>query len=236
MNRALKASVWFAAALVLFGSTAWADAKQLTRVEQAIDVLDAIVRIPEQGIPTKLLRNAAGIVVVPNVVKAGFVVGGRHGKGLLSVRAPDGAWTNPSFVSLTGGSFGFQAGVQSTDVVLVFKTQRGVDGIVNGKCTLGGDASVAAGPVGRNAQAATDGQLTAEIYAYSRSRGLFAGVALDGSVLAIDHKSNEQVYGRGTTPRKIFGGDLDWVPDQIVSFRDLIEEQMARQVAARPGN
>jgi lipid-binding SYLF domain-containing protein len=166
--------------------------------------------------------------VIPRVVKAGLVVGGRRGHGLIAVRAPDGTWSNPSFITLTGGSVGLQAGVQSTDVVLVFRTRRGVDSIVHGKFTLGADAAVAAGPVGRDAAALTDAQLKAEIYSYSRSRGLFAGIALDGAVLGIDHDANQAVFGANVTPRRIFEGRVDAAPDAVVGFRDALEEYTAK--------
>ncbi len=148
------------------------------------------------------------------------------------MRGADGSWSNPSFITLTGGSVGFQAGVQSADVVLVFKTARGVDSIVGGKFTLGADASAAAGPVGRSAQASTDEQLKAEIYSYSRARGLFAGVSLDGTALRIDNKSNESVYGAGTTPRAIFEGRSDRPSDAVVGFRDRLEESTLKQPEA----
>jgi len=198
-----------------------------TRASNAVQVLDEVMRMPEQAIPSRMLESAHAIAVIPNVVKAGLVVGGRHGRGLISVRSADGTWSHPSYVRLTGGSIGFQAGVQSTDVVLVFRTARGVDSIVHGKFTLGADASVAAGPLGRAAEASTDGQLKAEIYSYSRSRGLFAGVALDGAVLAIDHDANEAVYGPNTTPRAAFEGRVSRVSDPIVNFRDRLEEYTA---------
>lgn len=202
--------------------------KEDARVRDAVLVLDEIVQAPDQAIPSMLLREAEAIAVIPSVVKAGLVLGGRSGRGLISVRAADGTWSNPSFIRLTGGSIGFQAGVQSTDVVLVFRSRRGVDSIVNGKFTLGADAAVAAGPVGRTAQASTDGQLKAEIYSYSRSRGLFAGVALDGAVIAIDHRANQATYGRNTTPRAIFEGRSGMAPTPIVDFRDRLEEVGAR--------
>jgi lipid-binding SYLF domain-containing protein len=198
------------------------------RATNAVKVLDEVMRMPEQAIPNKLLETAHAVAVIPSVVKAGLVVGGRHGKGLISVRSADGTWSHPSYISLTGGSIGFQAGVQSTDVVLVFRTPRGVDSIVHGKFTLGADAAVAAGPVGRTAQASTDGQLKAEIYAYSRSRGLFAGVALDGAVLSIDNDANESVYGPNTTARAAFEGRVSQISDSIVDFRDRLEEYSAR--------
>lgn len=197
------------------------------RLERAVEVLTEVMRMPEHAIPRKLLEDAYAVAVVPNVVKASFVVGGRHGKGVISIRLPDGTWSTPSFISLTGGSVGFQAGVQSTDVVLVFRSERGVDSIVNGKFTLGADAAVAAGPVGRTAQASTDGQLKAEIYSYSRSRGLFAGVALDGAVISIDHRANARAYGRNTTPRAAFEGRVRKSPAAVVDFRDRLEEYSA---------
>jgi lipid-binding SYLF domain-containing protein len=197
------------------------------RARHAVRVLDEIMAAPDRRIPDGLMQRAEAIAIVPDVVKAGFVVGGRHGKGLLAIRAGDGTWSNPTFVALTGGSIGFQAGVQSTDVVLVFRSRRGVDSVVNGKFTLGADASVAAGPVGRTAAASTDAQLKAEIYSYSRARGLFAGVALDGAVLGIDHDSNEAAYGSSVTPRRILEGGVAAQSDAVVALRDALEEYTA---------
>ena len=223
MKKALSFLLLAAAALA--PALTFAAAEQIAKVEDALQVMQDIVAVPEQRISDRLLRNSVGIAVIPRVVKAGFVVGGRRGHGLLAVRADDGSWSNPTFITLTGGSIGFQAGVQSTDIVLVFKSRRSIEGIVNGTFTLGADASVAAGPVGREAKAATDSELKAEIYSYSRSRGLFAGVSLEGSSLRIDHGSNESVYGRNTTPRQIFADTINTVPATIVDFRDLLEEQ-----------
>jgi lipid-binding SYLF domain-containing protein len=206
-------------------TSAWAGADEDKRAQDATRVLTTIQQIPESGIPDKLLDEGRAIVVVPDALKVGLVIGGRRGHGLLSVKRPDGTWSNPSFIKLTGGSIGFQAGVQSADIVLVFRNDRSLDSIVNGKVTLGADAGVAAGPVGRNAAAATDGQLKAEIWSWSRARGLFAGVALDGAVLSIDDAANESVYGRDTTPRMIFEGREPQRPsDAVVGFRDRLEE------------
>ncbi|MEO7251320.1 MAG: lipid-binding SYLF domain-containing protein [Arenimonas sp.] len=200
-----------------------------TRANNASRVLGEILRIPEQSIPSNLLQEAQAIAVIPDVVKASFVVGGRRGRGLIAIRGRDGTWSNPSFMTLTGGSFGFQAGVQAADVILVFRSARGVDSIVNGKFTLGADASVAAGPVGRSAQASTDEKLKAEIFSYSRARGLFAGVSLDGTRLAIDNKSNQVVYGSGNTARAIFEGRAGSGSDALVGFRDKLEESTVKQ-------
>jgi lipid-binding SYLF domain-containing protein len=197
------------------------------RAENAVRVLREVMMAPDKRIPSDLISNAYAIAVIPDVIKAGFVIGGRHGLGMVSVKTSDGTWSNPSFISMSGGSIGFQAGVSSTDVILVFRTERGVDSIVHGKFTLGADASAAAGPVGRTAQASTDAQLKAEIYSYSRSRGLFAGAALDGSVIAIDNDANRSVYGDGITPRRIFAGGVSNVPNSVVDFRDRLEEYTA---------
>jgi lipid-binding SYLF domain-containing protein len=198
------------------------------RARNAVRVLSEVMQAPDKSIPTDLLRDAHAIAVIPDMVKAGLIFGGRRGEGLISVKSPDGTWSNPSFVTLTGGSVGFQAGISSTDVILVFRTQRGVDSIVDGKFTIGADASAAAGPVGRTATAATDGQMKAEIYSYSRSRGLFAGVALDGSALRIDYDANTAIYGSGVTPRRIFEGGVKDVPGAVVDFRDRLEEYTQR--------
>jgi lipid-binding SYLF domain-containing protein len=222
----------FAAALALvlaFAAPAHAGEKEDAKAADAARVLGEIMRIPETAVPEKMFTDAHAIAVIPDVVKAGLVLGGRGGKGLISVRSPDGTWSNPSFIKLGGGSIGFQAGVQSSDIILVFRSPRGVDGIVNGKFTLGADASVAAGPVGRTAQAATDEQLKAEIYSYSRARGLFAGVALDGTVLRIDHRANQRAYGADTTPRAIFEGRANPAPASLVDFRDRLEENTLAQ-------
>ncbi|NCT66678.1 MAG: lipid-binding SYLF domain-containing protein [Rhodanobacteraceae bacterium] len=217
--------------LALFATialTASAGERENKRAENALRVLSEVMQAPDKAIPRDLLQNAQAIAVIPDVIKAGFVLGGRHGEGLIAVKTRDGTWSNPSFISLTGGSVGFQAGVSSTDVILVFRTQRGVESIVHGKFTLGADASAAAGPVGRSAQAATDAQLKAEIYSYSRARGLFAGAALDGSALTIDNGANQAVYGEGVTARRIFEGGVGNVPNAVVDFRDRLEEYTSK--------
>ena len=208
--------------------TANAQEREIQRADNAVRVLSEILAIPEESIPERLLREAEAIAVMPDVVKAGLIFGGRGGKGLMAVRGSDGTWSNPTFITLGGGSFGFQAGVQSADVVLVFRNRRGVDNIVNGKFTLGADASVAAGPVGRSAQASTDGQLKAEIYSYSRARGLFAGIALDGAVIAIDNRANRRVYGRDVTARMILENRVRPQVNAVVGFRDKLEEASAQ--------
>ena len=223
-----------ALAVLLATAPAFAGDAEDARARNAVRVLTESLAIPESAIPDKLLDEARGIVVVPDTIKAGLVFGGRRGLGLMSVKNPDGSWSQPAFVKLVGGSVGFQAGVQSADVVLVFRSDRGLADIVNGKFTLGADASVAAGPVGRSAAAATDGQLKAEIWSWSRARGLFAGIALDGAVLRIDDDANQAVYGQGATPRMIFEGRSPQAASTpVVALRDALEEATATARARR---
>lgn len=174
------------------------------QAQAATEVLQDLQRIPEQAIPPNLLNSAYAIAVIPNVVKGGFIVSGSFGKGVLLVRQADGAWSNPAFVKLGNVGIGWQAGVQGADLVLVFKNRRSIDNITSGKFTLGTSASASAGPVGRTAQAMTDGEFKSEIYTYSRSRGLFAGVSLDGGAITIDKLANAEWYGstdNGSTNR-----------------------------------
>ncbi len=225
-----------ALALMVATSGAFAGDREDVRAGEAVRVVEQIQSIPESAIPDRLLDEAKAIVVVPDTIKAGFVFGGRRGLGLMSVKTADGTWSNPVFVKLAGASFGLQAGVQSADVILVFRSERGLDSIVNGKVTLGADAGVAAGPVGRNAAATTDGQLKAEIWSWSRARGLFAGIALDGAVLSIDNGANSSTYGNAVTPRAVFEGRAPQAPSAaIVAFRDALEEATASARQARGG-
>ncbi len=200
-------------------STSVAGERQDARLLTATKVLDESLQMPEQNIPTWLLERAYAVAVVPSVIKVGLGIGGRRGKGVMVVRRDSGSWSNPVFVNLTGGSFGFQVGVQSTDVVLVFTSRQSIEGIVGGKITLGADAAVAAGPIGRQSSAATDIGLTAQVYSYSRASGLFAGVALDGSALTIDNRSNESFYGRpGILASEIIRSDAAKAPPPAETF------------------
>ena len=171
-----------------------AQSKEDQIVRASAGVLHEIMAIPLNSIPESMLADAQGLVIIPNMIKGGFVIGGRHGRGVLLVRDENLNWRAPVFVTMTGGSIGWQVGVQATDVILVFKTTQSVQGILNGKFTIGADAAAAAGPVGRQAAAATDLKLKAEIFSYSRSRGLFAGVSIDGSVLKLDQIANATYY------------------------------------------
>jgi lipid-binding SYLF domain-containing protein len=183
-------------ALLAVPAAVFAQAREEGRLLEATQVLEDLKSMPDQNVPDWLLARAQGIAVIPSVVKVGFIFGGRRGKGVLVVKDAHGSWSNPVFVTLTGGSVGWQAGVESTDVVLVFTTRAGIEGVTGGKVTLGADAAVAAGPVGRQTSAATDANFTAEVYSYSRTRGLFAGIALDGSAITIDRKANAIYYNK----------------------------------------
>ncbi len=180
-------------------------------VNAAIQVIDQIMAVPARQIPAKLLNQAHGVAIIPGVVKGGLVVGLRRGRGVVLTKDDTGTWHPPTFVTLTGGSVGWQAGLQSTDVLLVFKTPGSVNRLMNGGLKVGIDAAAAAGPVGREAEAATDATLSAEIYSYSRSRGLFAGVSLEGSVLQVDqlagrvYYQNDAAGGPATIPASAMG-------------------------------
>jgi lipid-binding SYLF domain-containing protein len=181
-------------ALAVSATGAHAQAREEGKLLLASQVLEEQRDAGDRRIPSWLLERAYGIAVIPDLTKIAFFAGGRRGNGVLVIRDKDGRFTNPIFVTLTGGSFGFQWGVQSTDIVLVFTTRKGVEGITGGKVTLGGDASVSAGPVGRESSASTDMTFKAEVYSYSRSRGVFAGLAIDGSVISIDDDENDAFY------------------------------------------
>ena len=220
---------------LLLTSTSLAATREEKRVADAADVIDQLSRIPEKTIPPNLLARAYAVAVVPNVVKAAFGFGARRGKGVLVVRQDDNSWSNPAFITLTGGSVGWQIGAQSTDIILVFKTRKGVDGIANGKLTLGADASVAAGPVGRHTAIATDVQFKAEVVSYSRSRGLFAGVALEGAGVTMDRKANAAFYSSSSmTPENIFVSSPNIAPDIANTFVQILTAQ-TRRLPTSPG-
>jgi lipid-binding SYLF domain-containing protein len=183
--------------------------KQSTEAERAADavkVLTEIMNIPENSIPEQLMARAHGIAVIPHVVKGAFGIGGQWGKGLMSQRREDGSWSSPAYIEIGGGSFGLQIGVQASDIVLVFTDEEGIKGILKGKLKLGADASATAGPVGRNAEVGTDVLLRSAVFTYSRSKGLFAGISLDGSVIGMDDNANRKIYGKDVTGEDIVLG------------------------------
>lgn len=216
-------------------TTAEAATREEKRVGDAADVLEQLLRIPEKSIPPTLLARAYAVAVIPNVRKAAFGFGARYGKGIIVVRQDDESWSNPAFITLAGGSFGWQIGAQSTDIILVFKTRKGVEGIENGKLTLGADASVAAGPIGRHTSIATDIEFQSEVYSYSRSRGLFAGIALEGASVSMDRKANVAFYGAtDMTPERIFVSSPNIAPDIANTFVQILTAQTSR-LPRQPG-
>jgi lipid-binding SYLF domain-containing protein len=171
-----------------------AASREAAIVDSSADVLGQIMSIPARGIPACLLAKAEGILIIPDMIKGGFIVGARHGRGVIVTRDEAGRWKPPMFVQITGASIGWQAGIQGTDLVLVFLTKNSLQHLIRGTFTIGANASAAAGPVGRDIEAATDARLKAEILSYSRSRGLFLGVALDGAVLSVDQAATNAYY------------------------------------------
>jgi lipid-binding SYLF domain-containing protein len=216
-----------AVAVLALPAPAAAQGRPEARVIISTQVMEELRGQRDQYVPDLLLDRAFGIAIVPEVKKGAFGLGFRGGKGVLLVRDKTGRFSNPVFISLAGGSFGWQIGVQSTDLVLVFTTRSGVEGITDGKLTLGADASVAAGPVGRSASAATDATFTgAEIYSYSRSSGIFAGVALDGTVISIDKKANADFYGQ----RRVGAGDI--ISGSVTKDNESVRRLMASVATA----
>jgi len=190
------------------------------KIRLATEVYLELLEVEEREVPQALLDEASCVAVIPGVIKGAFGWGGRHGRGVLSCRN-NGSWSAPVFVTLSGGSFGLQIGAQSTDVVLFIVKERSVRSLLRSKFTLGGDLSVAAGPVGRSAELGTDIRLRAEIYSYAKSRGLFAGVSVEGARLAPHRKSIDKYYGRSLSAEEIlFGSAIDELPAES---RDLIE-------------
>lgn len=201
-----------------YGQTG-AHAREDARLITATQVLEELRQTPDQNVPDWLMQRAYGVAVIPEVIKGAFMFGGRYGNGALSVRDASGRFSNPIFITLIGGSVGWQIGATSTDVVLIFVTPRSVENFSRGKFTLGADASVAAGPVGRTGEAAAG--VNAEIYSYSRARGLFAGVALDGTVLAFDRSANQLFYN-----------DEEATTAAITSGKDTTSAESARRFVA----
>jgi lipid-binding SYLF domain-containing protein len=223
-------AVAFAVLALCVAASAHSQAREEAKLLVATQVLEEQQGQRDNVIPDRLMERAYGIAVIPNVVKAAFVVGGRRGSGVLVVRDKQGHFSNPVFVSLTGGSVGWQIGAQETDIVLVFTTKRGIEGMADGKLTLGAGASVAAGPLGRQGEAAAG--VNAEVYSYSRNRGLFAGVALDGTAITIDNKSNGLFYKRGVLTSDIMSGEVKKDSENVRRFLAAINRGTGDSAAA----
>jgi len=197
-----KVAAVAALTLTLLPRLAFAQQVETDRVIEAARVLEEILSAPDKGVPEAIIEKARAVVVIPSTVKGALLIGAQRGKGVMSVKSASG-WSAPAFVTLTGGSVGLQIGGQATDIVLVVVNERGIDNLAQNTFKIGGDASVAAGPVGREAAASTDYKLQAEILSYSRSRGLFAGVSLAGSTIRADRDANEKIYGVGYSTKNI---------------------------------
>jgi SH3 domain-containing YSC84-like protein 1 len=195
------------------------DAKLDQRLQDAKAVYRELLASPDRGVPEALLRDCKCIAVVPHVIKGAMVYGARHGTGVMSCRT-NGGWGSPSFVSLTGGSWGLQVGGESSDLVLFFMSERGARSLMtSSQITLGGKASVAAGPVGRTGEASTDLKFDAEVYTYAKTKGLFAGISIEGARLAADQRANALYYGRGVTAKQLlFENRVPRVPTEARQF------------------
>ncbi len=205
-------------------------AEAVDRLNDASNVLTQLVSAPDNGIPDFVLGRAKCVAIVPSMVKGGFVVGGRHGRGVATCRTPNG-WSAPAFFTLSGGSWGAQIGVESADVVMMIMNDKGMQDLMSSKFKLGGEASVAAGPVGRQAEASTDYKMQAEVLTYSRTRGLFAGLELNGAVLKQDQESTTSFYGKPETFQAILSGQVP-TPSMAQNFVATVQRDFAESRAA----
>jgi SH3 domain-containing YSC84-like protein 1 len=209
-----------------------ADQNTSARLQASGTVLNEIMAAPDKGIPEEVLNDAKCIAVIPNMGKGGFIVGGEHGRGVVTCRTAHG-WSAPAFISIGGGNFGFQAGAQSVDLVILFMNDKGVQGPLSSKFELSGEASATAGPVGRHASAGTDWKMNTEALSYSRSKGLFVGVAVDGAKIQQDNDSTVAFYGKNVSFRKTLSGNVH-APARSDSFLAAVKaaEKQARQKEA----
>ena len=197
--------------------------KQDDKLKASVEVFTEFSQMKE-NIPARLFNGTEGIVIIPKLINAGLGVAGKRGKGVAMVKREDGSWSDPVFVSLTGGSFGLQAGVQSVDLVLIFKSRETLTNIRRNSFNLGGDVSVTAGPLGRNSTANTDAKFDAEIYSYSKTKGLFAGISLTGSVLDIDEKANRTFYGEQAYSDAIFDENNQVISTEVDSLKQTLTD------------
>src|SRR5271168_4665168 len=218
-------SLLLMSAVGVFGTYAFAGSARedtVDRLQRSVDVLQEVMSTPDKGIPEEVLNGAKCIVVVPNLIKGGFVFGGKHGRGVASCRTPEG-WSAPAFVSVGGGSWGLQIGVEGVDLVMLVMNDRGLQHLLSSKFELTGEGSVAAGPVGRHASAGTDWKMNTEMLTYSRSKGAFAGLTLEGAVVEQDNDSTRAIYGRHMMFRDILSGKAS-TPRSADAFMKAISE------------
>ncbi len=225
--------VMFLLAMLSLGTLCWAASARedaTERLENAGNVLHEIMAMPDKGIPEEVLEHAKCIAVVPHMVKGGFIFGGKGGKGVATCRTANG-WSAPAFITISGGSWGLQIGVEAVDVVLIIQNDKGMQKLLSSNFQIGADASAAAGPVGRHAEAGTDWKMDTEILTYSRAKGAFAGLTLEGASLRQDRDSENAIYGRNVTTRAILLGKVA-APSAAHPFLAEIREAKAQSVAA----
>jgi lipid-binding SYLF domain-containing protein len=198
--------------------------EEAQRVTESVRVLQEIMDAGDQSVPRSIMQKAEGIAIFPSLLKGGFIVGGQHGRGVLSAKDPKtGAWSSPAFLTINGGSIGAQIGGQAVDLLLVVQNRRGLEQLVNNQFKIGADASVAAGPVGRDTSASTDIQMRAQILSYSRTRGLFAGVTLNGSTIRQDRDANDRFYGMGYRTGQIVFDGLGGTPRPVDEWKGMLD-------------
>ena len=209
----------------MVGTVAWAGSARedsVARLQSSVDVIRAIMATPDKGIPEEVLNDAKCVVVVPNMIKGGFVFGGKHGRGVASCRTAEG-WSAPAFVSVGGGSAGFQIGLEGVDLVMLVMNDQGFQHLLSSKFELTGEGSVAAGPVGRHASAGTDWKMNTQVLTYSRSKGVFAGLTLEGAVVEQDNDSTRAIYGKHMEFRNILSGKVA-TPKSAEAFMKAVAE------------
>src|SRR5271155_2445624 len=229
-------SLMMMSAIGLSGALAWAGSARedsVDRMDRSVIVLHSIMSAPDKGIPEEVLSGAKCILVVPDLIKGGFVFGGKHGRGVATCRTPEG-WSAPAFVSVGGGSWGLQIGIEDVDLIMLVMNDQGLQHLLSSKFELTGEGSVAAGPVGRHASAGTDWKLNTEMLTYSRSHGVFAGLTLEGAVVEQDNDSTHAIYGKHMTFRDILSGKVS-TPASADAFLKAVSEagQQAKVAEAR---
>src|SRR2546429_1833826 len=230
MNKMM--SVLLMSFIGLMGTFAWAGSARedtVDRLQKSVDVLHAIMATPDKGIPEEVLSNAKCILVVPDLIKGGFIFGGKHGRGVATCRTSSG-WSAPAFIAVGGGSWGLQIGAEGVDLVMLVMNEQGMQHLLSSKFQLSGEGSAAAGPVGRHASAGTDWKLNTEMLTYSRSKGAFAGLTLEGAVVEQDNDSTKAIYGKDVPFRKVLMGDVR-PPASAASFMHAVKGASAKSNA-----